>query len=94
MLPASFVPLESRAKSPLLPLRVLTERNRAGAYLSLGLSLIAMFGMLVFLSSYFQLVKGYSPVMSGPAFIPMAVLQAIGSPRPAPASSTACAPAC
>ncbi|MFJ4989977.1 MFS transporter [Streptomyces sp. NPDC088732] len=79
LLLASFVLLESKAKSPLLPLRVLTERNRAGAYLSLGLSVIAMFGMFLFLSYYFQLVKGYSPVMSGLAFIPMAVLQAIGS---------------
>lgn len=76
---AAFVLLESRVTSPLLPLRVLRDRNRAGAYLSLGLSVMSMFGMFLFLSYYFQLVKGYSPVQSGAAFIPMAIAQATGS---------------
>ncbi|MEV0035652.1 DHA2 family efflux MFS transporter permease subunit [Streptomyces sp. NPDC050804] len=76
---AAFVLLESRVKSPLLPLRVLKDRNRAGAYLSMGLSVMSMFGMFLFLSYYFQLVKDYSPVQSGAAFIPMAIAQAVGS---------------
>ncbi|MDX2818408.1 DHA2 family efflux MFS transporter permease subunit [Streptomyces sp. PA03-5A] len=79
LLLAAFVVLEAKVKSPLLPLRVLTERNRAGSYLSLALSVMSMFGMFLFLSYYFQLVKGYSPVQSGAAFIPMAAAQAIGS---------------
>lgn len=79
LLLAAFVLLEAKVKSPLLPLRVLTERNRAGSYLSLALSVVSMFGMFLFLSYYFQLVKGYSPVQSGAAFIPMAAAQAIGS---------------
>ncbi|MFF4653671.1 MFS transporter [Streptomyces sp. NPDC001380] len=79
LLLAAFVLLEAKVASPLLPLRVLTERNRAGSYASLALSVMAMFGMFLFLSYYFQLVKGYSPVQSGAAFIPMAVAQAIGS---------------
>ncbi|MEU1536091.1 MFS transporter [Streptomyces fagopyri] len=79
LLLAAFVLLEAKVKSPLLPLHVLTERNRAGSYLSLALSVMSMFGMFLFLSYYFQLVKGYSPVQSGAAFIPMAAAQAIGS---------------
>ncbi|MDX3238313.1 MFS transporter [Streptomyces sp. ME03-5709C] len=79
LLLAAFVLLEAKVKSPLLPLRVLTERNRAGSYLSLALSVMSMFGMFLFLSYYFQLVKAYSPVQSGAAFIPMAAAQAIGS---------------
>ncbi|MGY5035421.1 MFS transporter [Streptomyces sp. 900116325] len=79
LLLAAFVLLEAKVKSPLLPLRVLTERNRAGSYLSLALSVMSMFGMFLFLSYYFQLVKGYTPVQSGAAFIPMAAAQAIGS---------------
>ncbi|MFF0304429.1 MFS transporter [Streptomyces sp. NPDC004562] len=79
LLLAAFVLLAAKVTSPLLPLRVLTERNRAGAYLSLALSVVSMFGMFLFLSYYFQLVKGYSPVQSGAAFIPMAAAQALGS---------------
>ena len=44
----AFVVTESRVKPPLLPLRVITERNRGGVYLSLGLAIIAMFGMFPF----------------------------------------------
>ncbi|MFD7409869.1 MFS transporter [Streptomyces sp. NPDC059866] len=79
LLLAAFVLLEAKVTSPLLPLRVLAERNRAGSYLSLALSVMSMFGMFLFLSYYFQLVKGYTPVQSGAAFIPMAAAQAIGS---------------
>ena len=35
---AAFVFVESRVKAPLLPLRVITDRNRGGVYLSLGLA--------------------------------------------------------
>ncbi|MFJ8803061.1 MFS transporter [Streptomyces sp. NPDC102487] len=75
----AFVLLESKLKSPLLPLHILTERNRAGAYLSVAFAVISMFGMFLFLSYYMQLVKGYSPVQTGLAFIPMAAAQAFGS---------------
>ena len=33
---AIFTVVESRVKDPLLPLRLVTERNRAGVYLALG----------------------------------------------------------
>lgn len=75
----SFVAVEAKVKSPLLPLHVVTERNRAGAYLSMGLAVIAMFGMFLFLSYYMQEVKGYSPVLAGVAFLPLAAAQATGS---------------
>lgn len=74
-----FVLVESRVKAPLLPLRVLTDRNRGGVYLSLGLAVIAMFGLFLFLTYYLQVVKGYSPVMTGFAFLPMIVGMIIGS---------------
>ena len=47
-----------------------TERNRGGVYLSLGLAIIAMFGLFLFLTYYLQIVKGYSPVKTGFAFLP------------------------
>ncbi|WP_331767227.1 MFS transporter [Embleya sp. NBC_00896] len=76
---ASFVFVESRVKSPLLPLRVIADRNRAGIYLSLGLAIIAMFGMFLFLTYYLQIVKDFSPVMTGLAFLPMIAGMITGS---------------
>ncbi|MWA11742.1 MFS transporter [Streptomyces sp. BA2] len=76
---AAFVLTEAKVKSPLLPLRVLTERNRGGVYLSLGLAIIAMFGLFLFLTYYLQIVQGYSPVKTGFAFLPMIVGMIVGS---------------
>ncbi|MBT2491706.1 MFS transporter [Streptomyces sp. ISL-96] len=75
----AFVFVESKVKSPLLPLRVLMERNRGGVYLSLGLAVISMFGLFLFLTYYLQIVKGYSPVMTGFAFLPMIAGMITGS---------------
>ncbi|MDH6136772.1 EmrB/QacA subfamily drug resistance transporter [Kitasatospora sp. MAA4] len=76
---ASFVVVESRVKSPLLPLRVLLNRNRGGVYLSLGLAVIGMFGLFLFLTYYLQNVLGYSPVKTGVAFLPMVAGMITGS---------------
>ncbi|MEV6115651.1 MFS transporter [Streptomyces sp. NPDC052109] len=75
----SFVVVESRVKAPLLPLRVVTDRNRGGIYLSLGLAIIGMFGLFLFLTYYLQVVKGYSPVKTGFAFLPMVAGMITGS---------------
>ncbi|GGK12227.1 MFS transporter [Streptomyces camponoticapitis] len=76
---ATFVAVEARVKSPLLPLRVLMERNRGGVYLSLGLAIIGMFGLFLFLTYYLQVVKGFTPVKTGFAFLPMIVGMITGS---------------
>ncbi|MEE4493254.1 MFS transporter [Streptomyces sp. BE230] len=75
----SFVLVESKVRSPLLPLRVVMDRNRGGVYLSLGLAVIAMFGLFLFLTYYLQVVKGYSPIKTGFAFMPMIVGMITGS---------------
>ncbi|MFD9881599.1 MFS transporter [Streptomyces alboflavus] len=76
---AAFVVTEAKVKSPLLPLRVLTERNRGGVYLSLGLAIISMFGLFLFLTYYLQIVQNYSPVKTGFAFLPMIFGMIVGS---------------
>ncbi|MDX3385561.1 MFS transporter [Streptomyces niveiscabiei] len=76
---ASFVVVEAKVKAPLLPLRVITERNRGGVYLSLGLAIIGMFGLFLFLTYYLQIVKEYSPVKTGFAFLPMVAGMITGS---------------
>jgi len=66
-----FALLESRVAHPLLPLRVITDRNRGAAYLSMGLASAAMFGVFLFLTYYLQETRGYSPVTTGVAFLPL-----------------------
>ncbi|MFI1969650.1 MFS transporter [Streptomyces cinnamoneus] len=75
----AFVLVERKVKAPLLPLRVLTDRNRGGVYVSLGLAAIAMFGLFLFLTFYLQVVRGYSPVKTGLAFLPMIATMIAGS---------------
>lgn len=75
----AFVFTESKVRSPLLPLRVLLDRNRGGVYMSLGLAVISMFGLFLFLTYYLQVVRGYSPVTTGFAFLPMIVGMITGS---------------
>jgi EmrB/QacA subfamily drug resistance transporter len=71
LLLAAFVVAERRGSHPLLPLRVILDRTRGGSYVAVGLSGIAIFGIFLFLTYYLQEVKGYSPVTSGLAFLPM-----------------------
>ena len=66
-----FVLIESRIRGPLLPLRVVADRNRGAAYISMGLASAAMFGVFLFLTYYLQQTRGYSPVTTGLAFLPM-----------------------
>ncbi|GAA2116635.1 MFS transporter [Actinomadura alba] len=75
----AFVAVESFTKNPLLPLRVVVDRTRGGAYLSVGLSVIGMFGLFLFMTYYLQTIKGYSPVRSGLAFLPMTAAMITGS---------------
>ncbi|PWI45967.1 MFS transporter [Streptomyces sp. ICBB 8177] len=76
---AAFALVEGRTAAPLLPLRVVTNRNRGGVYLSLGLAVIGMFGLFLFLTYYLQVVKGYDPVKTGLAFLPMIAGMITGS---------------
>ncbi|HEX4399049.1 MAG TPA: MFS transporter, partial [Trebonia sp.] len=68
---AAFVLVEQRVKHPLLPLPIILNRFRGGAYLAIGLSAIGVFGIFLFLTYYLQLTLAYSPVKSGLAFLPM-----------------------
>jgi MFS family permease len=68
---AAFVLTERRVQHPLLPLRIVLDRFRGGAYLAIGLSAMGMFGIFLFLTYYMQLTLGYSPVKTGLAFLPM-----------------------
>ncbi|MCO5999571.1 MFS transporter [Actinoallomurus rhizosphaericola] len=66
-----FAAWQSRAAQPLLPPRVVLDRNRAGAYLTVLISGAGMFGVFLFLVYYMQVTLGYSAVTSGLAMLPM-----------------------
>jgi len=69
----SFFVIETHTQNPLLPMRVLLDRNRGGAYLVQLITAIGLFGMFLFLSLYLQSILGFSPVRAGFAFLPFSV---------------------
>lgn len=71
--------VEQRATSPLLPLRVVSDRSRGVAYLAVVIAGVAIFGVSLFLTYYLQLIKHFSPVTSGLAFLPMVLCILISS---------------
>jgi EmrB/QacA subfamily drug resistance transporter len=70
---SAFAIVESRVAHPLLPLRVVSDRTRGGSYLAIGIAGIAMFAAFLFLTYFMQQTKGFSPIQSGLAFLPMTV---------------------
>jgi EmrB/QacA subfamily drug resistance transporter len=66
----AFVIWETRARNPLLPLRIILDRNRGGSYLLFLFVGAGLFAMFLFLSYYFQINLHYSPLKSGFAFLP------------------------
>lgn len=67
---AVFVFIETRVKHPLLPFRIFASQTRAASYIAMMLLPAAMFSMFFYLSQYIQLVKGFSPIETGVAFLP------------------------
>lgn len=68
---AVFVGLQARVAHPLLPLRVLLDRNRGGAYLTMFLAGVGMFALFLFLTYYLQQNLEFTPLRSGLAYLPM-----------------------
>jgi EmrB/QacA subfamily drug resistance transporter len=69
----SFVLIEMRSSRPLLPMRVLADRNRSGAYLIMLCIGTGLFGLFFFLSVFLQTVLGYSAIRTGLAYLPFPV---------------------
>ncbi len=69
----SFFLIETRTSNPLLPLRIISERNRGGAYLSSLITGAGLFAMFLFLGLYLQVIKQYTPVQAGFAFLPFSL---------------------
>jgi EmrB/QacA subfamily drug resistance transporter len=78
-LAGAFVVREVVASTPLLPLRIILDRNRGGSYLTVLLAIAGLFGAFLFITYYLQVVLGYSPLEAGLAFLPIAVASQLGS---------------
>jgi EmrB/QacA subfamily drug resistance transporter len=68
---AAFAWWMSRAAHPLLPPRVVLDRNRGGAYLSMLVASVGLFGIFLFLTYYLQQTLRYSPLVTGVAVLPL-----------------------
>jgi EmrB/QacA subfamily drug resistance transporter len=75
----SFAFWQARAAHPLLPPRVVLDRNRGGAYIAILIVGAGMFGIFLFLTYYMQVTLGYSPVISGVAFLPLVACVALAA---------------
>ncbi|GGT91818.1 MFS transporter [Actinomadura citrea] len=76
---AAFLAVEARSRSPLMPLRLLRDRDLAPA-----LAIIFVFGatmqnVVYFLTLYFQDVLGYTALRAGLAFLGLSVVIALGN---------------
>ena len=76
---AAFALWQSRAASPLLPLRVVLDRNRGGAFVAVLTVGAGMYGIFLFLIYYMQQTLGYSPVVSDVAFLPMIAMVVVSA---------------
>ena len=76
---AAFLAIEARVAQPLLPLRVVVDRNRGGSYVAVFVVSAGLFGVSLFLTFYLQTTLGYSAIRTGFAFLPMVVALSLTS---------------
>jgi EmrB/QacA subfamily drug resistance transporter len=74
-----FIFWQSRGPNPLLPLRVLRNRNRAGSFLTIMLAVVGMFGTFLFLTYLLQTIDHYSPLKTGITFLPLLVVNGLAA---------------
>ncbi len=79
-----FVAHQVGKVNPLLPLRVVRDRNRGGALIALVFNSLSTFGMLLILTYQFQSVMHYSALRTGLALVPFAVAAALAAALIAP----------
>ena len=75
----AFILWQSKGPNPLLPLRVLRNRNRAGSFITILLAVTGMFGTFLFLTYLLQTIDHYSPLKTGVAFLPLMAMNALAA---------------
>jgi len=74
-----FVAWQQRSTFPLLPLRLLTNRTRAGSLVALLLTSMGLFAVFLLLAYYLEETLGYSPLRTGVAFVPLVLALSLSS---------------
>src|SRR3954451_7609594 len=80
----AFVALQRRVAHPLLPLRIVLDRNRGGAFIAVATNSAGPLAVFLFLTYYLQQNLGLSPVQTGLAFLPSPIVAALASMQLAP----------
>jgi EmrB/QacA subfamily drug resistance transporter len=75
----AFLAVESRAKAPLMPLKIFRSRAVSAANVAMLVTGSASFAMWFFMTVYAQNVLGYTPIEAGLALIPSSVSIIVGS---------------
>lgn len=75
----TFAWWQTKSSGPLLPLRIVRERNRGGSMIVMAMTTIGLFGAFLFLTYFLQTILGYSPLSAGLAFLPLSAGIIIGS---------------
>ena len=68
---ATFAKVETLVAHPLLPMRILKDRGRAGAYAAVGVIGAGIFAVFLFLTYYLSVILHFSPLATGLSFLPM-----------------------
>jgi EmrB/QacA subfamily drug resistance transporter len=68
---ATFLALQRRVAHPLLPLRVVADRDRGASFLAIATASAGLFGLFLFLTFYLQQTKGMTALETGLAFLPL-----------------------
>ncbi|GAA0712327.1 MFS transporter [Dactylosporangium roseum] len=69
---AVFLLWEAKTPHAMLPLRIFTDRARAGTYALAFLIAASTFASFFFITLFFQNVQGYTPLRTGLSFLPIA----------------------
>jgi EmrB/QacA subfamily drug resistance transporter len=76
---AVFTWLQTRVTNPLLPPRIVRDRNRGGSLLATLTISVGIFAVFLFLTYYLQNTLGYSAIETGLAFLPMVGAMAVSA---------------
>lgn len=76
---SAFLTIEARRAKPMLPLSFFTNRGFTGSAIVAMATTLTFFGLIFVLSLYFQQVRGYSPFLTGLAFLPLTAVVTAGN---------------
>lgn len=76
-----FVLTQRRVANPLLPLHIVWDRARGGAFASIIIAGASVFAVFLFLTFFMQRNLGYSPLEAGVGFLPMTLMIFLVAPN-------------